>query len=171
MSPRYASIVLAFLSLSAATTAGCTTLSSLKRDLAEQPPKRKERHQKAVASFEAQRDEAQLQAALSRFSEGNHAACEELLTSLVARKPQNVDARLQLAELYLLREETGPAEQQLRAAMEVAPQRADLHDCLARVLEASGRGSEALAHYQKAADLDPQSELYRLAAGTRDVTP
>lgn len=147
--------------LTAAT--GCTTLSSLRRELAEQPPKRQQRQEKAVTSFEAQRDFAQLQAALSRFREGNHAACEELLTSLVARKPQNVDARLQLAELYLFREQTGPAEEHLRSALAVAPERADLHDCLARVLEASGRDSEALAHYQQAAELDPQSELYRLA--------
>ena len=164
MSSRSASIWLTMSIALAALASGCTTFSSLRRELAEQPPKRKARREQVVSSFESQRDAAQLQAALSRFSEGNHAACEELLTSLVARKPQYVDARLQLAEFYLLREETGLAEQHLHAALEIAPQRADLHDCLARVLEASGRGGEALAHSQKAAELDPQSELYGLTA-------
>lgn len=163
MSRLYAVKVL-LLFLAAAMTTGCTTLSSIRRDLSEQPPKRKQRQEKAVAAFEAQRDAAQLQAALSRWNENNHAACEQLLTSLVGRKPQYVDARLQLAEFYLFREQTGLAEEQLQAALDLAPERADLHDCLARVLEASERSSEALVHFQKAADLEPTSELYRLAA-------
>ena len=156
---------LVVLTLAAAMSSGCATLSSMRRELAEQPPRRKERQEKTVAAFEAQRDAAQLAAALNRWNEGNHAACEDLLTSLVQRKPQYVDARLQLAELYLFREETSRAEEQLRAALQIAPQRADVHDCLARVLEADERSSEALAHFQKAAELDPNSELYRLAAG------
>ncbi len=150
--------------LTATGSCGCTTLSSLKRDLAEQPPRRKERQENVVAAFEAKRDAAQLQAALTRWNEGNHAACEQLLTGLVQRKPQLVEARLQLAELHLFRGEMEPAEQQLRAALAIAPQRADLHDCLARVLEASSRTEEALTHFQKAAELEPGSDLYRLAA-------
>jgi Tfp pilus assembly protein PilF len=164
MSRLHAPIVLTLLILAGAMSSGCATLSSMRRDLAEQPPKRKQRQEKVVAAFEAQRDAAQLEAALNRWNEGNHAACEQLLTSLVERKPQYVDARLQLAELHLFREETDPAEEQLRAALAIAPQRADLHDCLARVLEASERNSEAVVHFQKAAELDPNSELYRLAA-------
>ena len=161
---RVRALYLLLLPLLVVCATGCTTLSSLRRELAEQPPKRKERQQQVVASFESQRDAAQLQAALSRFSEGNHAACEELLASLVARKPQNVEARLQLAEFYLFHQQTGPAEEQLTAALAIAPNGADLHDCLARVLEASDRSSEAIVHHQKAAELDPKSELYRLAA-------
>jgi Tfp pilus assembly protein PilF len=156
--------ILIALTVVAAAPPGCTTLSNLKRELAEQPPRRKQRQEQAVASFEAQRDAAQLQAALNRWNEGNQAACEQILASLVERKPQYVDARLQLAELQLFRGQIEPAEQQLRAALAIAPQRADLHDCLARVLEASARDSEALAHFQKAAELAPDKELYRLAA-------
>jgi Tfp pilus assembly protein PilF len=140
---------------------GCTTLSSLKREMAEQPPRRKQRKEEVVAAFEAKRDAARLEAALNRWNEGNEAACHQQLASLVKGKPQFVDARLQFAELLLYRGELDEARQQLRAALELAPQRADLHDCLGRVLEAASQHDEALVHFHRAAELEPDNVLYR----------
>lgn len=150
---HYWSLSLAIVAVT--LTSGCASLPSLRRDLAERSPRGKDRQESAIAAFEAQRDAAQLQAALSRWNEGNEAACEQLLTALVDRKPEYADARLQLAELHLYRGELELAEQHLREALKHAPQRAELHDCLARVLEAGSRSSESSVHFQKAAELDP----------------
>src|SRR5262245_31838962 len=152
-------------------TCGCTTLVSLKRELAEQPPRRIQRKEDAVAAFEAQRDSAQLQAALNRWNEGNQAACYQQLASLVEKRPKFVEARLQLAEMHLFQGEFALAEQQVRAALVVAPERADLHDCLGRVLEAGSRNEEAAHQFQKAAELEPAIELYRLAATPQRGSP
>jgi Tfp pilus assembly protein PilF len=150
-------------------TAGCTSLTTLKRDMAEQPPRRQERKEQVVATFEAQREAAQLQAALNRFSEGNHDACFQQLSNLVQTRPAFVDARLQLAELHLFRGEHQQAQQQLRAALIIAPQRAELHDCLGRALEADAQSEEALVHFQKAAEIEPANELYAARSGDRGM--
>lgn len=134
---------------------GCTTLGTLKNDMAEKPPRRQERKEEAVAAFEAHRQAAQLQAALDRFREGNEAACYTQLAELVEQYPQNGDARLQLAELHLLRGELAPAEEQIRAALALSPQRAELHDCLGRILEASSRSDESAAAFAQAEHLEP----------------
>ena len=65
-----ASMVTLLIGVVAGAT-GCTTLSSLRRDLAEQPPKRKERQQQAVAAFAPTNNEETLILAsqyLSRLS-------------------------------------------------------------------------------------------------------
>jgi Tfp pilus assembly protein PilF len=161
MSQQRLLIALAWLTASAVLTTGCTTWPSLKRELAQQPPRRNERKEEVLVAFEAQRDAAQLQAALDRFNEGNHAACHQQLAALVERRPQFVEARLQLAEFHLCHGELDQAQEQLRAALVLAPQRADLHDCLGRVLEAGSRDREAAEHFQTAAKLEPGNELYR----------
>jgi Tfp pilus assembly protein PilF len=129
--------------------------------MAEQPPRRKERKEEVLADFEARRDAARLQAALNRWTEGNEAACYQQLADLVKTRPQFVDARLQLAELLLYRGDLDEAKQQLQAALETAPNRADLHDCLGRVLEAGSQHEEALAQFRRAAELEPGNVLYR----------
>lgn len=146
---------LLFAAAAVLSAAGCTTLGTLKSDMAGQPPRRQERKEEAVAAFEAHRQAAQLQAALDRFREGNEAACYQQLAELVEQYPQNVDARLQLAELQLLRGELAPAEEQIRAALALSPRRAELHDCLGRILEASSRSDESAAAFQQAAHLEP----------------
>lgn len=150
----------ALLMAAVALSGGCATMTTLKREMAAQPPRRQERKARAMASYEAQRDKAQLEAALNRFSEGNDEACFQQLHSLVERRPDFVDARLQLAEFHLFRGEPQQAELQLRAAIVIAPERADLHHCLGRVLEASEQRQEALVHFERAAQLEPANPLY-----------
>lgn len=145
---------------------GCATLPALKRELAAQPPRRTERKEQAVAAFEAQRNAAQLEAALNRFAEGNEAACYQQLVLLVERNPQFADARLQLAELHLHRGQLAEAESQIRAALALASDRAEFHDCLARVLEQGARGDQAARHFQMAAAIEPAMDLDRTASAS-----
>ncbi len=122
-----------------------------------------ERKAEAIVLFEAQRDTAQLQAALNRWKEGNPTACERALASLVQQRPQFVEARVQYAELLLSENNPAAAEHQLRQALNLAPGRADIHHSLAMALEAGGNNDAANEHFRKALELEPESPVYQMA--------
>jgi predicted Zn-dependent protease len=122
-----------------------------------------ERKAEMVAQFESQRDNAQLQAALNRWKEGNPSACERALASLVDKRPEFVDARVQYAELLVSKDNPAAAEHQLREALRLAPERADIHYSLAIALNSGGNPAAAVKHFRKAAELDPQSPVYQMA--------
>jgi Tfp pilus assembly protein PilF len=128
---------------------------------------RNERHAHAVQAFEQQRDEAQLKAALDRWQHGDVAGCESRLRSLVQRKPQYCEAHVHLAELAWSYDNADEAIAEYRAALALAPQRADIHHALGLVLEAVGHSAEAQQHLSQAATLDSNSELYREAVSTK----
>ena len=125
---------------------------------------REKRHAAAVAAFETQRDQAQLASALDRYQQGDVAGCEARLRSLIARRPDFTEARVQLAELAWSFGNAAEAEAEYRAALALAPNRADVHHALGLVLEASGRSADAKQHLEKACELDPENETYRAFA-------
>ncbi len=127
---------------------------------------RRERQAQVLQAFEQQRDEAQLKAALDRWQQGDIAGCETRLRSLVQRKPQYCDPHVHLAELAWSHENADEAIGEYRAALAIAPNRADVHHALGLVLEATGHSAESQHHLAQAASLEPASELYREAAGT-----
>ena len=113
--------------------------------------------------FENQRDTAQLQAAMNRWKEGNTAACERALASLVEQRPHFVEARVQYAELMLSQNNPAGAANQLREALQLAPDRADIHHSLAIALEAGGNADAAAKHFRKALELEPESPVFQMA--------
>jgi Tfp pilus assembly protein PilF len=121
---------------------------------------REERTAEAVRSFEARRDAAQLSAALDRWKQGDVAAAEAMLTAIIRRRPDSNDARLRLAEILWSRGEIA-AETHLRAVIESEPGRAEAHHSLGLLLDGTGRPDEARQHLSKAAELDPENEIYR----------
>ena len=108
-------------------------------------PPQAQRHQVALAVFEHHRDQAQLQAALDRWQQNDLGGCETRLRTLVARRPDFIEARLRLAELAWSCADPAEAEAQYRAALALAPDRADIHHALGLVLESLGRTDEARA--------------------------
>ncbi|MEX2175607.1 MAG: tetratricopeptide repeat protein [Pirellulaceae bacterium] len=124
---------------------------------------RAERRGELVEQFEAARDEAQLQAALDRWQQGDVAGCESRLRAIVARRPDWVEPHIYLAELAWSFDNTAEALQQYRAALQLEPQRAELHHALALVLEATGQPGDAQHHFDQASRLEPDNKLYRLA--------
>ena len=127
------------------------------------PPLNAERKAEVIAQFESQRDHAQLQAALNRWKEGNPAACERALASLVDKRPEFVEARVQYAELLVSKDNPAAAEHQLREALRLAPGRADVHYSLAIALNSGGNPAAATEHFRKAAELEPESPVYQMA--------
>ena len=154
-------LVLWFIGCSSVAT-GCAGWKQKvkKPDLSEN---REERAAEAVRAFEERRDNAQLSAALDRWKQGDAAAAEAMLTAIIRRRPESNDARMRLAEILWSRGEIG-AEPHLRAVLESEPNRAEVHHALGLLLDGTGRSEEARHHLAKAAELEPENEIYRTTA-------
>ena len=126
----------------------------------ELPEDREARAESAVRDFEKRRDAAQLSAALDRWKQGDAAAAEAALTALIRRQPECNDARLRLAEILWSRGDVA-AEPHLRAVIKAQQDRAEAHHALGLLLDGTGRSDEARLHLTKAAELEPDNEIYR----------
>ena len=166
------SLCLAMGILVTAAGSGCSIVQSWRQTAegSDVGTLREQRREEIVTDFERRRLAAQLKSAQQRAEQGDPEAAEEILLGLISRDEKNVAARLQLAELYWAHEQLPQAEQQLRAALSTAPERADVHHLLGLVLDAQGNTTEAEALLAKAAELDPGNELFRLTAAAANAT-
>lgn len=142
--------------------AGCASWRDVAAPKASDAASRDQRRAEVIQSFEEQRDQAQLAAAVDRWQQGDIAGCESRVRGILARRPTDVDAHVLLAELAFSCQNQAEAEAEYRAALELAPQRPDIHHALALVLEATGRQQEAGVHFARAAEIEPSNALYRL---------
>ncbi len=148
--------------MSAAVVAGCANWPAPRSAKPSVSQSREERRAEAVQAFEEQRDRAQLAAAVDRWSQGDIAGCESRLRSILARRPDDIEAHARLAELAWSCDNYAEAEAEYLAALRIDPQRADLEHALGMLLQTSGRHAEAAPHLARAAELEPQNELFRL---------
>jgi len=121
---------------------------------------REERAKEAVQDFEERRDAAQLEAAVDRWKQQDVGRAEAMLSAIVNRRPDYVEARVLLAEVLWSRNDAS-AESHLRAVLELQPNRADAHHALGLLLDGTGQAEEARQHLSKAAELEPANEVYR----------
>ena len=105
---------------------------------------------------------AQLKAAIARWTEGDVEGCEASLRQLLQRNPRYKDAGIALADLLTHKEDLKAAEELIRKLLADFddPQ---IHHSLALLLETTGRSNEAVFHFQRAVELEPQNELYTLS--------
>ena len=141
---------------------GCASWRGARSASAPVTETREVRHAQAVQAFEEQRNRAELEAAIDRWNQGDITGCEARLRAILARRPSDVQAHVLLAELAWSFNNAAEAEAEYRAALNLAPDRADLEHALALVLQAISRAPEAAPHFARAAQLDPQNDLYRL---------
>jgi Flp pilus assembly protein TadD len=136
------------------TCAGCAAWREQMQttDVAVQ---RAQRQAEAIQSFETHRDEAQLQAALDRWQQGDTSGCEARLRSLLARHPENAQVRLRLGELLWVRGDAQQAEAELRQVLTLRPDSVEAHHLLGMLLAETGRSGEADSDAARAAELDP----------------
>ena len=142
--------------------AGCTSWHAARSTGSPVTRTREARHAQAVHAFEEQRDRAELEAAMDRWSQGDIGGCEVRLRAILARRPSDLEAHIRLAELAWSMNNAAESEAEYLAALGLAPDRADVEHALALVLEATGRTDDASPHFIRAAQLDPRNELYRL---------
>lgn len=121
---------------------------------------REERAAEAVRSFEERRDAAQLSAALDRWKQGDTAMAESALAAIIRRRPDYNDARMRLAEILWSHGDIA-AELHLRAVLQTEPNRAEAHHALGLLLDGIGRSEDARQHLTRAAELEPDNEIYR----------
>lgn len=127
-------------------------------------PLRAERREAALQRFDTHRDNAQYQAAIDRWKEGDPFTCEAQLRSLVNRNPKHLPSRRALADLALERGDAAAAEKELRELLAIAPNDAQTHHSLGLLLESQDRADEARQYLLRAAELAPDNELFQLCA-------
>jgi len=130
---------------------------------------RAEREEDAIEDFEQTRDGALYQSALAQWRDGDAVACESILVRLLQRSGGHREARVMLADLYASTGKPKAAEQHLRLLTERNDDDAQAHHSLGMLLETNGRFDQALRHLQKAADLEPDNELYSLTYAAAQV--
>ena len=143
---------------------GCAKSSAWKPALQGITEKRQARSGQTIRQFESKRESAEFQAALSQFNQNDPAGCEQRLRRLLRRNPSHRDARLLLAEVYLAGNRFQEAVDQAQQALNAHPSDAKAQHTLALLLDASGQSSVAMAHYERAAQLEPENELYAASA-------
>ena len=90
---------------------------------------------------------------------------ETELTAVLKLDPSNVDAVVQLARVYLARQDIPAAGRTLEAAVARGVEAAPIYALLAEVYERSGHIENAIPAMRLAIQRDPQSEKYRYAYG------
>jgi Tfp pilus assembly protein PilF len=146
---------------------GCASLpfNTAGRPSKDSPQTYAERKQAAIASYERQRDAAHVHSAVNAWQRGEVQQARAVLTDVVERSPQDLTARLRLAELLISEEETAAAEEQLRACLAIAPDSAEVNHALGLLLsDLPGRETEAHSHLRRASELEPENELYAAVA-------
>ena len=155
------SLRLAMLALSAAgILPGCAAWRG-RLPTADVAQQRQVREADAVKLFEAHRDEAQLQAALDRWAQGDPAGCETRLRALVNRHPGDNQVRLHLAELLWSQGAAREAESELQQVLAAEPASGAAHHLMGMVLAENGRQDEARGHLALATSLDPENAVFR----------
>jgi predicted Zn-dependent protease len=144
----------------AASAAGCASGFFPKPKAEDVAAAQEKRHEEVVAAFEQKRDSAQFEAAMVRWREGDAAGCRELIEKLIVRNPKHRGGRLLRAEINLLDEKPELALADIEKLVAENPQDAEACHMLALLLEATGRQAEALVHFERAADLAPESEVF-----------
>jgi Flp pilus assembly protein TadD len=143
-----------------AAAGGCAATRGTSPTVADISPARQSRKQQAVRDFEQQRDQAQYQAAVTCWEQGNFEDCQQELGAVLKRNPEHLEANRLLAELYLLNQQPAEARLILERLVQSHADDAQLHHLLSRVLESSGEREQSLVHAREAARLQPEKESY-----------
>jgi tetratricopeptide (TPR) repeat protein len=152
--------VLASGLLLVSSLSGCKAWNNFRAEVPDVKPMRMKRAKEAISEFEQHRNEAQYQAALSAFRQGNLAGCKDLLTPLVARSPDHRAARLLMVELCMTRNDLVGATEHIEIAAEKFPKDAEVAYFRGQVFDLAGDDAQALQAYQLAVELDPNNATY-----------
>ncbi|MFZ5828706.1 MAG: tetratricopeptide repeat protein [Planctomycetota bacterium] len=140
--------------------AGCAPIQ-VPRSVRENPMAEKEQRTRAVAEeFDRQRDEVEYQAALAAWQQNDIAVCEASLQRLLERNANHRDARLLMIEVHLSRQRPDIAFKEMEAALAAHPGDGMVLFAAGLLLDSTGQHEQAVAYYQRAAETDPNNDLF-----------
>lgn len=152
------------------TMAGCSALPFGPSAIADVRAERLKRATEAAAAFEVKRSNAEYEAALSHWRNGNADACRDQLDSLLARKADHRQALLLRTEVALQMDQPGEVVQRLQSQIEKCPGDAELTHTLGVVHDALGETGLARDCFRRATQLEPNNELYALSCQEEQAT-
>ena len=142
---------------------GCATMGLPDPPVEDVAKKRKQRTEDAVRDFERKRNFAEFQAAKSQYERHDAKGCRATLQRLLQREPGHVDARLMLAELHLAENQPQEALIQVEQVLNDHPDNARARHTAGLLFDTTGQTGRALAYYGRAAELEPNNELYAIS--------
>jgi tetratricopeptide (TPR) repeat protein len=160
--PLWALSLLAVVVLT--TSSGCAGLGSVSPD--NFGAERKKRNAETAQRLAQRQDFAEFEAALACWNQQDAMGCRERLELLLGRSPNHRDAQLLMADVLVAEKKPKEALSQVEKVLRSHANDADAHYAMALLLDSSGRNSEALTHYERAAELAPENEVYAVGLRT-----
>ena len=147
----------------ATLASGCQWLSDSITQSDRVAERRRQRTEAIARNLDQQHEEADLIAARDLWQRGDHEGCKRRLNELLTRNPEQLDARLLLAEVLL--DENQPQEgiRVLKPAEAAHHDDARVQYTMGLLLDAAGSQASARSHYQAAARLEPGNEVYTVS--------
>jgi tetratricopeptide (TPR) repeat protein len=125
--------------------------------------KRRQRADAFARGIDQQHEQADLVAARDLWQRGDHESCKRRLNELLTRNPEQLDARLLLAEVLLDENQAQEGIRVLKPAETAHHDDARVQYTMGLLLDASGSQEGARSHYQAAAMLEPGNEVYTVS--------
>jgi tetratricopeptide (TPR) repeat protein len=142
---------------------GCQWLSQSLTQDDRQAEKRRQRTEAIARSIDQQREQADLLAARDLWQRGDHASCKRRLNELLTRNPEQLEARLLLAEVLLDENQAQEGIRVLKPAEAAHHDDARVQYTMGLLLDASGSQESARSHYHAAALLEPGNDVYTVS--------
>jgi tetratricopeptide (TPR) repeat protein len=143
--------------------AGCQWLGQGMTQSDRLAEKRRERADAFARSIDQQHEQADLVAARDLWQRGDHESCKRRLNEILTRNPEQLDARLLLAEVFLDENQAQEGIRVLKPAEAAHHDDARVQYTMGLLLDASGSQEGARSHYQAAARLEPGNEVYTVS--------
>jgi tetratricopeptide (TPR) repeat protein len=147
----------------ASLASGCQWLSQNIMQDDRQAEKRRQRAEAVARSIDQQHEQADVIAARDLWQRGDHEGCKRRLNELLTRNPDQLEARLLLAEVLLDENQAQEGIRVLKPAEAAHHDDARVQYSMGLLLDASGSQAGARSHYQAAARLEPGNEVYTVS--------
>jgi tetratricopeptide (TPR) repeat protein len=148
--------------LAVCATGGCASWP--KPRVPDVKPQRQQRADEAIREFEQRRDDAQHQAAVQLWKQGDRASSTSQLEKLVARNPDHEAARRTLIEQLISMGKTAEAVTQAADAAKRFPNNAQILHVAGVAYEMAGDGDQAASCFQRVIELETSEPASRSAS-------
>ena len=159
----FATIRIALIGILIVTVCSCAKIQLPEPPVEDIAKDREAREQEVVRQFEIRRNEAEYQAALSRWHAGDSIGCRTMLMNLLGRSPRHLSANLLLSDVLITEGAVDTSRQRLESLVRDYPNNARVHHSLGLAMEMMGQEEIAHRHFERAAQLQPNDPLFAIS--------